>query len=204
VSAEGTVRQTYPQADYPKEELCPDQIWRDLLRQRGNTPIIHCATNNCLPAAVKRALVEGASDALVNEHFSWQYPIHGAALRNEPEGAVEIFEVLLRHGACPNVMRADGRHLLEVCRDRAKWIDDSEPSMGNVMFRIEHLMDGLEETERAESETLVELVTEAIKGHKMCKFCKGRKQAAGSNSVHLSMANMEDKLSQARRPPSSP
>ena len=53
-------------------------------------------------------------------------------------------------------------------------------------------MGGLEETERAESETLVKLVTEAIKGHTMCKFCKGRNQAMGWSNVHLSMANMAD------------
>ena len=103
-----------------------------------------------------------------------------------------------------NVLRGDGRHLLEVCRERARWIDDSEPSMGNFMFRIEHLMGGLEETERAESETLVKLVTEAIKGHTMCRFCKGRNQAMGWSNVHLSMANMADIQAQAQRPPSSP
>jgi hypothetical protein len=175
------VKQTYPKADYPKEELCSDDIWRDLCRsakQQGNTPLIHCASNNCLPAAVKRALVEGASDALINDLYVCEYPIHRAALRNEPEAAVEIFGLLLKHGACPNVLRGDGRHLLEVCRERAKWIDDSEPSMGNMLFRMGHL-GSTEETERTESEKLVELVTEAIQGHKMCKFCKGRKQATG-------------------------
>jgi hypothetical protein len=41
--------------------------------------------------------------------------------------------------------------------------------------------DGLENVEREESKNLVKLVTDAIQGHKMCKyckpFCKGRKQA---------------------------
>jgi hypothetical protein len=154
--------------------------------------MIHSSSNNCLPNAVKRALMEGASDVLVNDLFVCEYPIHRAALRNEPDAAVEIFGLLLRHGACPNVLRGDGRHLLEICRERASWIDDSEPSMGNIMFRVMHLLDGLEEVERTESETLVELVTEAIKGHKMCKFCKGRKQATGWNNVHLNMPNMTD------------
>ncbi len=151
--------------------------------------MIHSASNNCLVGAVKRCLMEQGD---VNDLFAAEYPLHRVALRNEPDAAVDIFVVLLRHGACPNVLRGDGRHLLEVCRERAKWIDDSEPSMGNMLFRMGHL-GSTEETERTESEKLVELVTEAIQGHKMCKFCKGRKQATGRNSVHLNMANMTDR-----------
>jgi hypothetical protein len=188
------VKQIYPKADYPKDELTKDEIWEDLRRsavQQGNTPMIHCASNNCLVDAVKRALMEGGD---VNDLYGFEYPIHRAALRNEPGAVVELCGVLLRHGACPNVLRGDGRHLLEVCRERAKWIDDSEPSMGNGFFRVEHFLDGLENVERTESEKLVELVTDAIKGHKMCKFCKGRKQATG-NDAHLSVSyNMTDAM----------
>jgi hypothetical protein len=186
------VKQTYPKADYPKDELCSDEHWVDLCRsaaQQGNTPIIHCASNNCLVGAVKRALMEGDD---VNDLLVFEYPIHRAALRNEPDSAADIFGVLLRHGACPNVLRGDGRHLLEVCRDRARWIDDDEPSMENIFFRMSHLGEDLEELERAESENLVVLVTDAIKRHKMCRYCKGRKQATGKNDAHLSMPNLTD------------
>jgi hypothetical protein len=190
------VKQNYPKADYPKNELCPDDHWEGM---RGsvprNTPMIHPASANCLIDAVKRALTEGDD---VNSLFVAEYPLHRAALRNEPDAAAEIFGILLRHGACPNVLRGDGRHLLEVCRKRAAWIDDREPSMGNIMFRIMNVTDDLEELERAESEKLVWLVTDAIKVHKMCKFCKGRKQATGANDAHLSLPNMTDKFAAIR------
>jgi hypothetical protein len=186
------VKQTYEKPDYPEDELCSDHQWDVISRNGAGTPMIQTAANNCLAGAVKRALMEGGD---VNDLFVSEYPIHRAALRNEPEAAVEIFGVLLRHGACPNVLRGDGRHLLEICRERAKWIDDREPSTMNKMCRMKFRLEGgMEEVERTESVKLVELVTDAIKGHKMCRYCKGRKQATGTNDAHLSMHNMTDEV----------
>ena len=68
-------------------------------------------------------------------------------------------------------------HLLDICRARAKWIDDPEPSQLNRMYRMPFLgrQEMLEKMERMESEKLVELVTDAISNHVMCRICKRQK-----------------------------
>jgi hypothetical protein len=112
------VKQKYPKADYPNDELCSDEEWEEMLRSdRKPTPGIHLASKNCHIGAVKRALVEGEE---VNSLFVAEYPIHLAALRLQPQAAADVISLLLRHGACPNVLRGDDRHLLELCRMRAR------------------------------------------------------------------------------------
>ncbi|KAL7491331.1 hypothetical protein ACHAWT_000733 [Skeletonema menzelii] len=172
---------TFPKPDYPKEEWLKDEHW-DMFRQNARflgINMIQCAANNCHVGAMKRALME-ENDAMkkVNKLQQHEYPIHRAALRNEPNEAEELVGILIKHGACPNVIRGDNMHLLDICRGRAKWIDDPEPSMGNLMFRMPFQLTGqemLEKVERRESDKLVELVTEAIKNHVRCKLCKRQK-----------------------------
>merc|ERR1711957_425323 len=58
----------------------------------------------------------------VNVKFLGNVPMHYAAIRNKPDKALGIMEILLRHGACPNTLRGDTRqHLLETCRIRSSW-----------------------------------------------------------------------------------
>jgi hypothetical protein len=151
------------------------------------------ASNNCDAGAVKRALMEGedpnALGARINEH-----PVHLVALRREPENAVEIMRILIKHGACPNVIRADGKHyLLAIWIERAKWIGDPEPSTLNKFYQIEH-MGNLEAAERAESQELVELVSKAIQNHQLCHLCKARKHNKPAQDIHLHMPNFTDSL----------
>jgi hypothetical protein len=94
------VKQTYDKADYPEDELCSNDHW-DMIRRNGaGTPMIHSAANNCLVGAVKRSLMEHGD---VNDLFAAEYPLHRAALRNEPDAAVEIF------GGIPSARRVPQR-----------------------------------------------------------------------------------------------
>jgi hypothetical protein len=190
---------SYPKPDYPREEWLEDQHW-EMFRQSARfmgINMIQCAANNCHVGAMKRALME-ENDAMkkVNKLQQNEYPIHRAALRNEPNAAVELVGILIKHGACPNVIRCDNVHLLDICRNRAKWIDDPEPSTGNLMYRMPFQLAGkgmLEKAERRESAELVELVADAIKNHVRCKLCK-RQKATRVNPNATMFENMTDEL----------
>jgi hypothetical protein len=115
-------------SSYPKKphfedsELCPDALWQMLLnwqRQMGEATTIIPSTNNCCVGAVKRAMMIHGEDVNTLGNAG-EYPITLAASRREPNNAVAIFKALRDHGACPNVIRADGQHLLALCRARAK------------------------------------------------------------------------------------
>mmetsp|Transcript_30316 Transcript_30316/g.64207 ORF Transcript_30316/g.64207 Transcript_30316/m.64207 type:complete len:267 (+) Transcript_30316:1-801(+) len=200
VDANSDQSQSYPKPDYPEEEWIEDEYWEGFQHNAGQLGLnmIQCAANNCHLGALKRALMENDGMRNVNKLVQGEgrYPIHLAALRNEPDAAMDIIRLLLKHGACPNVIRFDGEHLLQVCRGRAQWIDDTEPSMGNVSFRSRCQTEGpeqLEELERKESSDLVELVTEAIQMHSKCKFCKKQK-ACRVNYFADGAKNMTDEM----------
>jgi hypothetical protein len=121
---------------------------------------------------------------------------------------LKIFKALLDHGACPNVIRADGQHLLALCRARAKWIDDPEPSVGNQLYQVTislgasrgrrpgaHAAAAIQEMEREESIALVELVTTCIQQHKLCRYCKAHKQKMQLANLHLQLPNYTDAMS---------
>mmetsp|Transcript_21970 Transcript_21970/g.32539 ORF Transcript_21970/g.32539 Transcript_21970/m.32539 type:complete len:539 (+) Transcript_21970:60-1676(+) len=190
---------TFPKPDYPKDEWIEEQHW-DMFRQSARfmgINMIQCAANNCHVGAMKRALME-ENDVVkkVNKLQQNEYPIHRAALRNEPNAAVELVGILIKHGACPNVIRCDNMHLLDICRGRAKWIDDPEPSTGNLMYRMPYQLRGngmLEKVERRESTELVELVTEAIRNHVKCKLCKRQKATRVYADASI-CGNMTDEL----------
>jgi len=192
--------ETIDTPNFPKSEIMNDEehwaIMKQGARQTKSSLMIASSNNCCLPA-VKRAMMEGGD---VNESCPnvMERPIMLAALRNEPANAVKIVRTLIQHGACPNVVRGDGQHLLAICRGRARWIDDTEPSQGNIFFRLDAKMesmleevDGCEKEERRESEELVELVTSAIQQHKLCKFCKARKSLKGYDA-HLKGGDLTD------------
>jgi hypothetical protein len=90
--------------------------------------MLHCAANNCHVGALKRALMEKDALKQINKHWGGSYPIDCAALRFEPGVAVDVVRTLLKHGACPNALLADGVHLLEACQCRTMWIDDPMPN----------------------------------------------------------------------------
>lgn len=172
---------SYPKPDYPRSEWISDEHYA-MFQQSAKAmkyDMIQCAANNCNLQTLKRALMQ-ERDAMekINSIYAHEYPIHRAALRNEPNAAVDICKILIKHGACPNVYRGDSVHLLDICRGRAKWIDDQEPSTENSMFRMLCQMKPgmLEKVERKESADLVELITEAIRNHTRCRLC--RKQNA--------------------------
>lgn len=182
---------------FATDEMCTDAEWeffQQAKRMTKETSMIVVVSNNCHVGAVKRALMEQGEDVNTLGAIR-EYPVHLAALRREPENAIAIMRILIQHGACPNVMRGDGKHLLSICRERAKWIDDPEPSMANTMFRLRHLLGGaLEDEERRESEALVDLVSTAIQQHKLCRLCKARKQSKASKDAHLHVENLTDRL----------
>ncbi len=206
--------------NFPPEELLTNELFWDQLNKMSkiqNITVLMACANNCNIKAVKRALMEGG-DANEKSQMMQEYPIHCAALRNEPENAVDIVRTLIQHGACPNVTRGDGVHLLAICRQRARWIDDQDPSGANSMFRLQHQMkglmsgmmgvhdgadtddkengnatDSLERVERRESAELVQLVTTAIRQHKLCNCCKARKKMKG-NDAHLRVGNLTDEF----------
>jgi len=198
------------------EVIVDEAYWQSIKisAKKNKSPILVTVANDCILSAVKRAMMyEGGN---VNEKcpHTKEYPIMVAALRNEPDNAVAIVRTLIQHGACPNVVRYGGQHLLAMCRERAKWIDDTEPSTGNQMFRMETtlksalsglgddkdgngdgnegqdegdiLMRGCEREERRESAELVQLVTSAIQQHKLCSLCKARKNRKGFDA-HLTI-----------------
>ena len=191
-------KQSYPEPDYPRYQWIDDENWamlQHLSKVRG-TNTLHTAANNCHTGAVKRALMEEGGMDMVNSLENNEYPIHRVATRAEPDEAVEIVGLLLKHGACPQVLRCDGKHLLEVCRGRARWIDDKEPSMMNEMFRMPYLIEGqaaLEEAEREESEELVKIVTEAIRNHAMCEHCEAQRALAVDFNSR-GMPNLTDQM----------
>jgi len=190
---------SYPKPDYPRDEWLEDQHWemfRKSARLMGIN-MVQCAANNCHVGAMKRALME-ENDAMkkVNKLQQNEYPIHRVALRNEPNAAVELVGILIKHGACPNVIRCDNVHLLDICRMRAKWIDDPEPSTGNLLYRMPFQLAGhemLEKVERKESAELVELVADAIKNHVRCKLCKRQKATRVNPNANM-VGNMTDEL----------
>lgn len=191
-------KQSYPEPDYPRNEWIDDENWsafQRLSKVRG-TNIVHTAVNNCHTGAVKRALMEEGGMDMVNSLEKNEYPIHRVATRAEPDEAVDIVGLLLKHGACPQVLRCDGKHLLEVCRGRARWIDDTEPSMMNEMFRMPYLIQGqeaLEDAEREESAELVKIVTEAIRNHTMCEHCEAQRALAVDFNSR-GMPNLTDQM----------
>jgi tetratricopeptide (TPR) repeat protein len=172
----------FPEPDYPRSEWAADEhynIFKQNSRQLG-CDMIHTSANSCSVEMMKRALMQ-EKDAIekINSAFQFEYPIHRAALRNEPNAAIEICKILIKHGACPNVYRGDSVHLLDICRGRARWIDDEDPSLPNHLFRLTMMMSpgSLEEEERNESSKLVELIKDAIKNHKRCRHCKKQEAA---------------------------
>ncbi len=178
----------------PEELEMDEEHWETMKRhaKRQGTSILLGSCNNCHATSVKRALMEGTN---VNEKCNkfLETPIMVAALRREPGEAVDIVKTLIMHGACPNVVRGDGSHLLAICRSRAAWINDREPSMVNSMFQLMAMCrGGVEKAEREESAELVALVASAIRQHKLCKLCKARKRMKGYD-VHLKISeNLTD------------
>lgn len=177
---EGVADLVYPTPDYPRSEWIEDEHY-DMFLQNAKSmgcDMIQCAANNCSLETLKRALMV-EKDAVKNINGIWrhEYPIHRAALRNEPNSALDICKILIKHGACPNVYRGDGVHLLDICRGQAKWVDDPDPSFMCLMYRMPLQMNPamLQKMERRESEKLVEFITEAIQNHVMCKHCKRQK-----------------------------
>lgn len=191
------VRKQLLKPEYPASELCSDEMWECFLnfqRKMREESILIPACNNCSAATVKRALMNGEdpNKLSVTTH---DLPILMVALRREPENALNAMKALLDYGACPNVVRADDKHLIEICRSRAKWIDDAKPSRENEMFRSFCGLAGdgvLEKMERNESEELVKLVTEAIREHKLCRHCKARKRNRRVAGMHLHTENLTD------------
>lgn len=188
----------YPVPDYPQEEFMDDENWNTFsagAKNMGVNMIMACS-NSCNVKGIKRALMEDPERAhkLVNVMGQDAYPIQMAAMRTEPHQAKIIIELLIKHGACPNVIRADQQHMLDICRARAKWIDDPEPSMGNMMFRLPLQMSGaLEKEERRESDELVEIVKKAIQNHKECKFCRRQLAMRADYNKHCTH-NMTDQF----------
>lgn len=200
VAPSNVPQQEYPKPNFAQDELCSEDEWRffqQVKRTLREPSTIIAASNNCHLGAVKRALMEGDDVNTLGSSVR-EYPVQMAALRREPENAVEIMKVLIQHGACPNVIRGDGKHLLSICRERAKWIDDTEPSMDNTFFRMQHGLLGddtaLQGVEREESQELVELVSNAIQQHKLCRLCKARKQNEAAKDAHLHVENLTDQL----------
>jgi hypothetical protein len=120
---------------------------------------------------VKRALMTGKhANAPGDSSTIPIYPVQYTARRREPENAVDIMRALLiGHGACPNVIHWDGKHLLAICREQAKWIDGDEPSSRNFMYQLPHGLAGhrkdeVEQLEREESNEMVAgIASNAIK-----------------------------------------
>jgi hypothetical protein len=183
--------------EYSVEEQCSDAAWGVITAHaaRQGMPLIVAAVNQCDAGMVKRALMNDNNEDMNMVH-NYEYLIHYAALRREPANAVEIISLLMKHGACPNVYRGDGMHLLGICRQRAKWIDDDTPNMENIMHRLGNF-GSVEAAERAESDELVALVTEAIKKHKRCECCKAENRL--QDNTFLEMDNMTDSMGLTRK-----
>jgi hypothetical protein len=192
-------KKDYPAPNFAASELCSDAHWDFFQNQKKmirESTVLVAAANNCHAGAVKRALMNGDNVNTLGDS-NREYSVHMVALRREPDNAVEIMKALIDHGACPNVIRGDGKHLLAICRERAKWIDDTEPSMENTMYRMRYCILGsseLERLEREESEQLMEIVTSGIQEHKLCQLCKAKKQNNTAADAHLGLSNMTDEL----------
>jgi hypothetical protein len=136
------------------------------------------AAIHCHAGAVQRALMTHEhANTLGDSSDSPQYPVQYTPRRQEPENAVDIMRALIGHGTCPNVMRWDGKHLLAICRERAKWIDDDELSSRNSTYQLLHGIAAghqqeVERLEREESNELVEIIKYAVLEHKLCCYCK--------------------------------
>mmetsp|Transcript_6992 Transcript_6992/g.12809 ORF Transcript_6992/g.12809 Transcript_6992/m.12809 type:complete len:91 (-) Transcript_6992:566-838(-) len=72
---------------------------------------------------VKRALMNDENVNLVHNH---QYVIHYSARREEQFTALEVVETLIKHGPCPNVYDANGKHVLSICRQATKSDEQKE------------------------------------------------------------------------------
>jgi hypothetical protein len=116
----------YPEPDYPKSEWVSDEEYKECqkLAKMCELNMIHWSAHQGFVEVLKRALmVEKNAMEKINTLFHQEHPIHSAALRNEPHTAVEICRILVKHGACPHIYRGDNYHLLDICRDRAKWFE---------------------------------------------------------------------------------
>jgi hypothetical protein len=197
--APSAFKKDHPAPNFAASELCSDAHWAFFEKQKNTireSTVLIGAANNCHAGAVKRALMNGDNVNTLGDSIR-EYSVHMVALRREPDNAVEIMKALIDHGACPNVIRGDGKHLLAICRERAKWIDDTEPSMENTMYRMRYCFSGsteLESLERQESEQLVEIVTAGIQAHKLCQLCKAKKQNIPTADAHLRVSNLTDDL----------
>jgi hypothetical protein len=194
-----SIKKEYPAPNFPASELCSDAHWeffQKMKKQMRESTVLVPAANNCHASAVKRALMNGDNVNTLGDS-NREYSVHMVALRREPDNAVEIMKNLIDHGACPNVIRGDGKHLLAICRERAKWIDDAEPSTENTMYRMRYCFrdsSEIERLERQESEQLVEIVTKGIQEHKLCQICKAKKQNNRAADAHLHLSNFTDQL----------
>jgi hypothetical protein len=150
----------FPELNYPCSEWASDEDYKSYKQEAEmiETDVIHWASN------IIDALME-EKDAMkkINSHDRYVYPIHRAASRTIPGTSVEFCSLLIKHGACPKIYAGDNKHLLDFCRDRAKWLRDEDASTP------------LSEVERKESAELVEVITEAVKNHVRCKHCKSQK-----------------------------
>jgi hypothetical protein len=197
--APSSFKKDYPAPNFAAFELCSDAHWNFFQKQKETireSTVLIAAANNCHAGAVKRALMNGDDVNTLGDSIR-EYSVHMVALRREPDNALESMKALIDHGACPNVIRGDGKHLLAICRERAKWIDDTTPSMENTMHRMRYSFSGsneLERLERQESEQLVEIVTCGIRNHKLCRLCKAKKQNNPTADAHLHGSNLTDDL----------
>lgn len=73
-------------------------------------------------------------DVYMVYNYEYVIPLCSSAERTGTGSGVHQ-DLKIKHGAFPNVYRGDGRHLLSICRERDKWIDDDSPSEGNKIYQ---------------------------------------------------------------------
>jgi ankyrin repeat protein len=179
-----------PKPDFSDAEQCNEKCWDSILSeaQENNVPPLYVAAWYCNVKAVKRALMSPDGIDALNQFdpFHAAYPIHFAAGHPMTNNSVEVIRILIQHGACPNVIRGDGKHLLEICQETAlrldrkvsiskfKWMPVKEGKTEEDLTLRVFLGKGehLDDEERKESEELVEMVIHAMNQHKLCPYCK--------------------------------
>lgn len=187
----------YPKPSFPSSTLCSPDAYVRLKSQcpiiAVGAPLLFACATHCHAPTFKRALLEAAElfpdDYGVNGTYQGQCPLHSAALRNEPDNALEIMKALLQAGSCPNMRRFDGKHVLEILKEEPFWMSDTAPSEQCEIFkaqcRVKHWFGQLVSGERdavedavilksfaeAESKEMSELIEREIKRHALCKHC---------------------------------
>jgi hypothetical protein len=101
--------------NYSVDGKCDDEGWESIQKvfTNKNVRVLVACSRQGDASMVKRALMNDGNVNLVHNH---QYVIHYAARREEQSTALEVVETLSKHGACPSVYDANGKHVLSICR----------------------------------------------------------------------------------------